>query len=461
PPRILDLGPPGSTELDADIKLMSVLGEKDRYVCLSYCWGGTIDIRLLQDRYHDYLAKIPWDILPQGYRDAIQLTRKLGIRYIWIDSLCIVQDDRDDWRKQASLMAQIFQNAYVTIAGTKSRNPNDGYFSTIPHFFSSEGSHQSDFTPGNFPLLTRGWVFQERLLSPRLLHLGDVEVAWECNEVCACECMGETKTYESEPRWAHTKGGHTRNMTAAEDEKDIQPEWRSTVEHYTRTELTYRKDIFPAISGVVKNMKRYRSDRYLAGVWESSVVEDLAWLAVDRAKARPKEWNAPTWSWASVAVPVSYTNLRTILGKKYIQKTEPLEQRTVLVETSVTPAGDDDTAQLTAAHMVLFGPMISARLIADPNTPGEKQHYLAIHDDTGLVFAPDYDLVAEGPSCVPVGSTIYLLHLCQEPKFKNEKRRDTSRKTFALVLRRIHEKDGAGCRTVPRMMDRETARTGE
>ncbi|KAJ4193058.1 hypothetical protein NW759_016601 [Fusarium solani] len=476
PPRVLDLGPPGTTELDADIKLMPVLGEKDLYVCLSYCWGGTINIRLLRDRYHDYLRKIPWDILPQGYRDAIHLTRKLGIRYIWIDSLCIVQDDEDDWRKQASLMAQIFQNAYVTIAGTKSQNPNDGYFSvgppkykatrieheaqdgtvrhayvrqTIPHFFSTEGSHQSDYTPGNFPLLTRGWVFQERLLSPRILHLGDVEMAWECNEVCACECIGETKTYESEPRWAHTKGGHTRNLAAAEDEKDVQPEWRSTVEHYTRTKLTYRKDIFPAISGVVKNMKRYRSDRYLAGVWESSVLEDLAWLVVGKAKARPTEWIAPTWSWASVAGPVSYPNKRTILSKKYIQETEPLKHRTMFVEASVTPVRDDDTAELTAAQMVLFGPMISATLIADPETLDKKQLYLAVHEHTGLVFAPDYDLVAEGPSCMPLGSTIYILHLCEEPKFKDENRRDTSRKTFALVLRRIHDKDGADTPTVP------------
>ncbi|KAF4414683.1 het domain-containing [Fusarium acutatum] len=188
PPRVLDLGTPGITELDTGIKLVSTVGQKDRYVCLSYCWGGTIDIRLLRNRYHGYFRRIPWDILPQGYRDAIKLTRKVGIRYIWIDSLCIVQDDEDDWRQQASIMAQIFQNAYVTIAGTKPENPNNGYFSvtppefiatriehqaqdgtvrhayvrqTIPHFFSSTASLDSDFTQGDFPLLSRGWVFQD------------------------------------------------------------------------------------------------------------------------------------------------------------------------------------------------------------------------------------------------------------------------------------------------------------
>ncbi|KAF5531712.1 het domain-containing protein [Fusarium mexicanum] len=475
PPRVLDLGPSGTAELDNDIKLVSSLGQQDRYVCLSYCWGGTIDIRLLRNRYKRYLRRIPWDILPQGYRDAIQLTRKLGVRYVWIDSLCIVQDNEDDWRQQASLMAQIFRNAYVTIAATKSRNPNDGYFSvspskfiatrmeyeaqngeirhayvrqTIPHFFSSTVSPDSDFTKGNFPLLSRGWVFQERLLSPRILHLGDVEMAWECNESCACECIGETKIYESEPRWTHTKGGYTRRMAEAKSEKDVQPEWRSIVEHYTKTTLTYRKDVLAAISGVVRDMKRHRSDRYLAGVWEDSVLEDLAWISCDGTKARPNEWNAPSWSWASVTVPVKFPNRRTFLDGKYIQDMEFLEHRTRFVEARITPVGQDETAQLSAAHMVLVGPMISAKLDEDPDILSQRQLYLAINEARSLVFAPDYDLRREGPSCVPMGTTIYILHLCQEPKFNDKKRRDTTRQTFSLVLRRLHGVNGSDSQMV-------------
>ncbi|CCT73239.1 related to tol protein [Fusarium fujikuroi IMI 58289] len=470
PPRVLDLGPPGTAGLDTDIKLVSSLGQQDRYACLSYCWGGTIDIRLLRNRYHGYLRRIPWDILPQGYQDAIQLTRQLGIRYIWIDSLCIVQDDEDDWRQQASLMAQIFRNAYVTIAATKSRNPNDGYFSvspskfiatriesqaqngetrhayvrqTIPHFFSSTASPNRDFTKGNFPLLSRGWVFQERLLSPRVLHLGDLEMAWECNESCACECIGETRTYESELRWTHTKGGYTRRMAEAKSEKDVQPEWRSIVEHYTKTSLTYRRDVLAAISGVVRDMKRHRSDRYLAGVWEDSVLEDLAWMSCDRTKARPSGWNAPSWSWASVAVPVKFPNRRTFLNGRYIQDMEFLEHRTRFVEAGITAVGQDETAQLSAAHMVLVGPMISAKLDEDPDILSQRQLYLATNRDRSLVFAPDYDLEREGPSCVPMGTTIYILHLCQEPKFSDEKRRDTTRKAFSLVLRRLHGLNGS------------------
>jgi hypothetical protein len=433
---------------------------------LSYCWGGTIDIRLTKDRYESYTRGIAWDTLPQGYRDAIHLTRKLGVRYIWIDSLCIIQDDEEDWKEQASKMAQIYQGAHVTIAATKATSPSDGYFSisppeyhstrlsyrdahgtthhayarrTIPHFFSSTAAAEPNYSLDRAPLLRRGWVFQERLLSPRILHLGAVEMVWECNEACACECMGETQTYASEPRWAHTKGSHARNLAAATDEADVQPDWRSTVENYTRTILTFDKDVFPAISGVVKNMQRYRTDRYLAGVWEASVLDDLAWQAMNSLVPRPKTWLAPTWSWASVKSPVSYLNYRTMLSDEYIQKVEPQTQRTVLLEASITPAGNDPTAEVCRGELVLFGPVIAACLEWPTDAEEERQYYYAGNDTALIRFAPDYDLSAPGPGNVPVGSAVYLLFLCREPELKKSNVRSAKTKVFALVLRRVDE----------------------
>ncbi|KAH7308592.1 heterokaryon incompatibility protein-domain-containing protein [Stachybotrys elegans] len=467
PPLVLDLGcanQDGNPDCPADIRLYKSEDTRARYVCLSYCWGGPVEIRLTKERYRSYTNNISWSMLPKGYQDAIELTRKLGIRYIWIDSLCIIQDDNADWEIQASLMTEIFQNAYLTIAGTKSRNPNDGYFSvspakykssriehedkegtlrhayvrcTIPHFFSTKAARGTDYSPGDFPLLQRGWVFQERLLSPRLLHLGDVEMAWECNETCACECIGETRTYDSEPRWVHTKGKHARNLAKATSWKDLQPEWRSIVEHYTRTNLTFDKDIFPAISGVVKDMQRFRSDQYLAGIWESSALEDLAWLTVNSNRPRPEAWRAPSWSWASVKSPIVYRNYRTVLSSEYIEDTDPQAQHTVLLKASVTPKGKDPTGEIQAGHLVLFGPVLSAQLLGDIDGLYVAKCFLADRVRLHTLFKADYDLAAPGPGHVPVGSQIYLLHLCQEPRFKNKERRDMQRKQFALVLRRV------------------------
>ncbi len=481
PSRVLDLGLPAMPgrvrrplEANADVKLVESHGARGRYVCLSYCWGGTIDVQLTKDRYESYMRGIAWTALPQGYRDAIHLTRKLGIRYLWIDSLCIIQDDDDDWKEQASKMAPIYQGAHVTIAATKATSPKKGYFSvsppqylatrlshhdgdgtehhayvrrTIPHFFSSTAAAEANYSLDRSPLLCRGWVFQERLLSPRMLHLGAVEMAWECNEACACECMGETQTYASEPRWAHTKGSHARNLaTAAAEGRDVHADWRSTVENYTQTLLTYDKDVFPAISGVVKNMQRYRTDRYLAGVWEASVLDDLAWQATDSLVPRPETWLAPTWSWASVKSPVSYLNYRTMLSDEYIQRVEPLTQPTLLIDASVTPAGSDLTAEVCAGELVLLGPVLQARLEMEADDNNRRCYHMQ-HDTARLAFTPDYDLAAPGPGNVPAGSVVYLLFLCREPDLKDSRGKSAKTRVFSLVLRRVDEEEGARSRS--------------
>jgi hypothetical protein len=142
----------------------------------------------------------------------MQLSLKLGFRYIWIDSLCIVQDDPEDWEVQSALMSEIYQNAILTLAATSSNGDNEGCCArnsqrtpalevTLPddvgacriavrkplnHFDTQTTESLID----HFPLLTRGWAFQERLLSPRVLHICESELVWECREASACECGG-------------------------------------------------------------------------------------------------------------------------------------------------------------------------------------------------------------------------------------------------------------------------------
>jgi hypothetical protein len=142
----------------------------------------------------------------------MQLALKLGFRYIWIDSLCIIQDDAEDWETQSALMSEIYQNAVLTLAATSSTGDNEGCCTrnahrtpaleiTLPedvgtcriavrrplnHF----DSQTTDGLLKHFPLLTRGWAFQERLLSPRVLHICESELVWECREATTCECGG-------------------------------------------------------------------------------------------------------------------------------------------------------------------------------------------------------------------------------------------------------------------------------
>ena len=147
--------------------------------------------------------------LPQTFRDAVAISRALSIRYLWIDSLCIVQDDQADWRSHVNKMAQIYNNAYLTLAAGNSKDDAGGFFQQTALPFSSPSSfklldgkteykiyirkclpHPDENWPEGpeMPLMSRGWVFQERLLSRRFLCFAANEVLWECLEDVACSC---------------------------------------------------------------------------------------------------------------------------------------------------------------------------------------------------------------------------------------------------------------------------------
>lgn len=148
--------------------------------------------------------RITWTSLPKTFQDAIHFVRQINLRYLWIDSLCIVQDDQLDWELESHKMATIYRNAYLTIAATSSSGDSGGCYSSgsdldkdyevgtdmyvrekPAHFDSMQ--HHSISSP--FPLLSRAWFYQERLLSPRVLHFGPKEILWECKESCSCQCQ--------------------------------------------------------------------------------------------------------------------------------------------------------------------------------------------------------------------------------------------------------------------------------
>jgi hypothetical protein len=126
PSRVLDL-----VKLDqtSTIKLLETGGMRGEYVCLSHCWGNAQLITTERKTLELRKAGIPWDALSKTFQDAIVFTRCLQVRYLWIDSLCIIQDDQDDWRREAANMASIYENAWLTIAATKSSGGAGGCFS--------------------------------------------------------------------------------------------------------------------------------------------------------------------------------------------------------------------------------------------------------------------------------------------------------------------------------------------
>ncbi len=355
PARILDIG-----EKDGDaVKLKTTRGESETYASLSHCWGKTKSLTLLKENQDALHRSIDWESLPKVYTDAITFCRSLGIRYFWIDALCIIQDSVDDWKRESAKMFSYYGDCYVCIAATSSPD-HDGGCSVrdltlkhegkgtdgqpycvfvrpeVPHIMHSTAfSHET-----YFPLLTRAWVYQERRLSPRIIHVTDMEIFFECNATTSCECGGSDRNYSAKS-WTKAQEvfyATHKDISEVEDGPvKVEHEWRSFVHAYSELNLTKQTDRLPALSGVAQSSLRRREahsatpGRYLAGCWEKSLINDIAWAVGPQMtrlerhgsgsfnlpslipdshtyakQPKPKDYIAPSWSWACVVDQVKY-----------------------------------------------------------------------------------------------------------------------------------------------------------
>ncbi|KAK8043355.1 hypothetical protein PG993_005785 [Apiospora rasikravindrae] len=349
------------------------------YATLSHRWSDDPTVKLsVANLEHFTTTPQPVSDLPATFRDAITVALELGIRYIWIDCLCIIQDsdEEQDWKEQGMEMCSIYTNAVVNISATGVPNNTHSFLQayegrsvvplppTIQHRWSSSNKSKpqeaeeadrwcivdpyfwwSEVT--NTVLLSRGWVFQERYLAPRVLHFGATQLLWECTTLDACEI------YPAGLPDCVKSGGHTdlkrlqlndTVMATKPPQPSPDPEdsasafaqrlpeaslqvWCDLVQAYTRTSLTMRKDKLIAFSGVVELVRklyhektespRMSHDAYAAGIFERHLLLMLEWYtkrATGVPKTRPREYRAPTWSWASLDGRVFYDFLPHIIA---------------------------------------------------------------------------------------------------------------------------------------------------
>jgi Heterokaryon incompatibility protein (HET) len=315
PKRILDVSL-------SRVRLYETVNKLGRYVCLSHCWGAAMpECRTIMKTLKANLTGIPWNTLPATFQDAIDFTRRLGLQYIWIDSICIIQDDAKDWSEQSSLMADIYQNAYVTLCATASAADDGGLYLSTPQHWKTQSipvrkrnsveyevhiRHQMAerhfayylgpaWKSEQFPLFTRAWTYQERLLSPRLVYFTAGEVMWECSEVSACECF-EPGT-NARPHYLAAESEKRLHQKAVSKSRSIQTHWHEMVSRYSALKLSFEKDKLPALSGVAKEIFNIRpGDQYLAGLWGKSILNDLCWSLGDNEGSglRPSAWRSPS-----------------------------------------------------------------------------------------------------------------------------------------------------------------------
>lgn len=448
PARVLDVS---AIDSDRTVRLYETQGEEDTYVCLSHCWGRAPLLTTTSTTLEERKAGFASSLLPQTFRDAADYVRKLGLRYIWIDALCIIQDDEDDWRRESAKMYSIYENAYLTIAATRGRGSGDGLFTTKPGrdishslILSKDGVDYPVYSRvpllhGRGPLLTRGWVFQERLLSCRVLHFGETELAWECAEQTTCECSRgvDLLTVATLDKTKH----HQALLSSSEASYKLSSRWRVMIYEYSRTQLTFAKDIFPALSGAAKQMQRQRGSAYLAGLWADSLALDLVWRQSDPPTAtRPTPWRAPTWSWASASGKLDYSLIQRYIGGEADEPPERTHRIFVdVLEASCVPAGPDPTGELQSGRLVLSGPLCHG-LVRRSET-GHTGYSIEIGGEDFPFFYPDYLFDEEGPHQVASDTAVLCL------KVTRLKSRSVD-STLLLVLRRAGPENPGACERI-------------
>ncbi|KAH6696747.1 heterokaryon incompatibility protein-domain-containing protein, partial [Leptodontidium sp. MPI-SDFR-AT-0119] len=297
------------------------------YTTLSHCWGPNPDmfgIVTTNSNIHQMMSSIPWDQLSKIFQDAIRITLKLDIMYLWIDSLCIIQGSQKDWAKEAGQMESVYRNSYSNIAATGASNGSTGCFFERSAFLSTSEEVTFSVSRGDEPfprfprvnvlvagmverfkcepLNQRGWVIQERLLSPRVLHFARDQMVWECNYM---------EGFEGGPRMHGRIQFKSKDWTNRSSNFDNDPssgprnrKWWDIVESYTAASLTEPTDRLVAILGVSAALNTYMKQYYCWGIWEGSMHRDLLWSrALDTqnsAMSRPNKSIASSWSWASI-----------------------------------------------------------------------------------------------------------------------------------------------------------------
>lgn len=300
------------------------------YVALSYCWGGDQKHKTTKRTLSMNLAGIDYEALPKTIQDAIKATWEIGCRHIWIDSMCIVQDDEEEKPNEIAKMPQVYSSAVYTIAAASASRATDGFLARaedpafqLSMFVADDRGTAYGIALENVrqgPLEARGWTLQERLLSTRILEFGHRQLRWHCEGMKRDDALtdGWTKYPEQSPEEA---GRDTHLTLALSDGEDLLAIWRNAVEEFTQRQLTVATDRALAISGIADRLGKQVNDTYIAGHWLSTLPKSLLWQVMHASVAsfrvshnrwqnpRPTEFLGPSWSWTSVNHKVDFARL--------------------------------------------------------------------------------------------------------------------------------------------------------
>ncbi|KAN0092390.1 HET domain containing protein [Hyaloscypha variabilis] len=341
PTRVISVGVDGDAAVPF---LLETSGETGPYVALSHRWEQNLSFKTTMANLESH--KVALETLPATFRDAVVVCRKVGIRFLWIDAVCIIQDSTEDCNREVAQMSSIYRHAVFTISALHSSSSHGGLFCErvrpprviFPSPVTGQGKPREigmrvaaptfGEEMSNSPLTPRGWIYQERALSTATLHFSKHQIIWECRNKVVSEYSSEI--HGTGPDALTSDFGRCLLQLGPKSEayplkmraQDQMDEWEYIVKNFSRTRFTKATDRFPAICGVAALFKDIIIDpdnTFIAGLWSAFLYRQLLWGLDGRTAPYilgppvshqtwcPPGWKPrlPSWSWISVDYPVS------------------------------------------------------------------------------------------------------------------------------------------------------------
>ncbi|KAF9770351.1 hypothetical protein IL306_012124 [Fusarium sp. DS 682] len=418
PTRILDLT--GSLDIPSDpndikIKVRETEeGETGTYTALSYCWGANPDLHFKTTRKNleKHKQGIDFFDLPLTQREAILSTLYLGIRYLWIDGLCIIQDSRDDWEAESVKIGSVYTNAHLTLAATSSDTPEQGLLLPFQgalcvkihgETMSVRMETHRSVNSMSEPLNMRGWTLQEAVLASRIVCFGKEQWLWKCPSRYATEdglIDGPRDIDGGLIQWADVV-----QQGPGEDGKNYLRHWYQMVTNYSNRNLTYQTDKWNAIAGLTDMFIKQTGYTYLAGLWEEDLANGLMWEAKIRGVTR-EPGSIPTWSWLSVKGGIK--------GYGHITLTVSMIE---LVESDIQWKGTPLASPLKVARLTVRGKLLQATLGTRSVTQESRHHIIAAPGSDEIFGEAFLDSKIPDGAELPTVSCLFVMEVPEQKEY--------------------------------------------
>ncbi|PVI02305.1 HET-domain-containing protein [Periconia macrospinosa] len=332
PARILNISQCRDTE---DVVLVdpSTAEGSLNYLALSHCWGKDgVPIRTTTDNLIEHEKGLGIPLLPRTFQDAVRIGRALGYNYLGIDSLCIIQDDKDDWEREAAKMASIFRYADIVLCAASASNSAEGcdidkdLEPALNFLFPSDSTEENNASAQmhdttrtrlfirrdggtcssltSCPIMRRGWIFQEIFLAPRVLYFTNGHMIWQCHRLLQSEDSHFSQEQTSNVS-RYGQGGILSSAPLYELKRQYQVgmhmhAWWAILGDFFQREFTKLEDTLPSLAGLINVWQEYTCDQPMVGLWKSNLPFHMCWYVCSGVSGIDRVPQQPSWCWTSI-----------------------------------------------------------------------------------------------------------------------------------------------------------------